>query len=887
MDANVPDSPLDPLTRREYEILQLLAEGLSDQEAGEHLFLSTGTIKWHLKNIYSKLGVHKRTAAVARARAFGLIGTAESPQATSPISRKHNLPYQTTAFIGRETDTANILSILADPSCRLISLVGIGGIGKTRLAVQCAGQLVDTFADGVWFVSLDSVSASFLPSAISDALHLHLFGHDDLHTQLLSLLRNRRQLLIFDGFEHLVAEAAYVAHILAAAPKIKILVTSREVLNLTEECVYPVGGLATPSEEDTGTIESFGATRLFIDRATRIRQDFSAADEKKWVVKLCLMTGGMPLAIELLTTWLKVLSCQEILNEFARNLDFVAGSRRDLPERHQSIRAVFAQSWHLLSAEEQSVFKRIGVFRGGFSREAAEQIAGASLWTLASLVDKSLITLGKDQRYDLHPLLRHYAEEKLGETSEADTLTRFQHSQYFARSLFVADSAGLTAPWHDAENVWAGLAFAVQQPNLEIMAEYGRGLWHRFEATGWYRVEESVLSLYQQSIQVLQSHAVQPDATEVERQALAYFYECLANSWHTLRQYEEARAAYQAALQYTRPDQPIAQARLYRKMGAVYAAQRIEYEAALGEYQRAETALGPAPSTDDLRWWQEWIQIQLETVWLYYGWHDIEAMRRQIEGVEHAVHSYGTLVQRSKLLHNRMLIDYRRFMFRDLPDETLQYAVEALETAQTAGNLREIAWLQNCVGFTHLWRDELDEAEPHFLQALNVARAVGDASGTYMTALAYLPLIYRRRQQIDEVEHWAMQGLDASLYAKAPMYIGAAHTHLSWIWLRRGDNDEATLHCENAFDHWAQLPVSYPFQWMAYIPLLAMALHSSALEEAIGLARRMLEPTQQQLLDPLPQLLNEAVRAWDNLQPELALQRLRAFCEQAKPFGYL
>src|SRR5690606_30814118 len=98
---------------------------------------------------------------------------------------------------------------------------------------------------------------------------------------------------------------------------------------------------------------------------------------------------------------------------------------------------------------------------------------------------------------------------------------------------------------------------------------------------------------------------------------------------------------------------------------------------------------------------------------------------------------------------------YRRFMFRDLPDETLQYAVEALETAQTAGNLREIAWLQNCVGFTHLWRDELDEAEPYFLQALNVARAVGDASGTYMTTLAYLPLIYRRRQQIDEVEHWA------------------------------------------------------------------------------------------------------------------------------------
>lgn len=887
MDDDVPDSPLDPLTGRENEILQLLAEGLSDQEVGERLFLSTGTIKWHLKNIYSKLGVHKRTAAVARARAYGLLETANGPQSPHPISPKHNLPYQTTAFIGRETDTANLLSMLADPSCRLITLIGIGGMGKTRLAVQCAGQLVDTYTDGVWFVGLDSVSASFLPSAIADALQLHLFGHDGLHTQLLSLLRHRRQLLIFDSFEHLVGEAAYVAQILAAAPRIKILVTSREVLNLTEECVYPVGGLATPSEDEAGAVESFGAARLFIDRATRIRKDFSAANEKPWLVKLCRMVGGMPLAIELLTTWLKVLTCQEILHELARNLDFIAGSRRDLPERHRSMRAVFAQSWHLLSAEEQRVFMRTGVFRGGFSREAAEQIAGASLWTLASLSDKSLISLGKDQRYDLHPLVRHYAEEQLGKMPEVETLARFLHSQYFARSLFLTDSAGPIAPWYDAENVWTGLAFAVQQQNLEIIAEYGRGLWHRFEATGWYRVEENVLMLYQESIDALQSEALPPDVTGTGREALSHFYECLASSWHTLRRYEEARAAYQAALEYTSPDRPIAQARLYRKMGAVYAAQRIEYEAALEEYQRAEAALGRTPATDDTPWWQEWIQIQLETVWLYYGWHDIEAMRRQIQGAQQAVQSHGTLVQRSKLLHNRMLIDYRQFMFRDLPDETLQYAVEALETAQTAGNLREIAWLQFGVGFTYLWRDELDEAESHFLQALNVARAVGDSSGTYMTILAYIPVICRRRQQVIEVESWAMQGLDAGLYAKAPMYIGAAHAHLGWVYLRRGDEDAARLHCESALDQWAQLPVSYPFQWMACVPLLAVALDSPALEKAVDLAHQMLDPRQQQLPDPLPQLLNEAAQAWDSYQPEVTLRCLQVFCEQARPFGYL
>jgi hypothetical protein len=153
--------------------------------------------------------------------------------------------------------------------------------------------------------------------------------------------------------------------------------------------------------------------------------------------------------------------------------------------------------------------------------------------------------------------------------------------------------------------------------------------------------------------------------------------------------------------------------------------------------------------------------------------------------------------------------------------------------------------------------------------------------------LAYLPLIYRRRQQVDLVEHWASQALDASLYAKAPMYIGASHAHLGWMHLRREDDADARLHCEGALGEWAKLPVPYPFQWMAHIPLLAMALDCAALEEAVDHARRMLDPEQQQLLDPLPRLLNEAVRAWDNQQPEPALQRLQTFCEKAKPLGYL
>jgi predicted ATPase/DNA-binding CsgD family transcriptional regulator len=878
MSEDVVNRPLDPLTARELEILQFLAAGLSNREIGAQLFLTTGTVKWYTHNIYSKLGVRKRTAAVVQAQMMGLLGSTTPHHLLHETVRKSNLPHLTTSFIGRETDMANVLTMLMDPNYRLVTLVGLGGIGKTRLAIQCAHQVVDAFADGVYFVSLAFVNPHLLASAIADTLELPDFDQGDVNQQLLQALRHKRLLLVLDNFEHLIIDANIVAQILVHAPNVKILVTSREILNLREEWVYALSGLTVPTP-DAVDIDTFDASALFIERALQIRRHFSPEAETGWIAQICQLVGGMPLAIELLSPWANVLSCKEIVEELENKYDLLSRPVNDLPERHQNIQTVFDHSWELLSEKEKMTFAKLAVFRSSFSREAGAKVAEASLQMLMSFVSKSLITAVQDQRFDLHPLLRKYAEEKVSEVPEMMYTARLLHSQYFAQLLQRRDTRQSSTS-ADMQNVWLGFAFAVQDQQVRLIADYGDGLWYHFEMIGWTRVEEDVLRVYHQGIEVLEH--INPD----EQKGLRYLYGCLANSYQTLRRYEEARTAYKHALAFTAADQKVFRAVLYRKIGATYTAQRSDVEFMFTAYEMAETELGAPPLTDDRTWWHEWIQIQLDAAWAYYIKADIQGMTRQIEKVDSAVQTFGTAAQQSKLLQNRNLIDLRRFVFRNLPEETLHDAVKALELGYEVGDLRETAWLQFNVGFIYLWRDQLEEAERFLLDAVELARKVGDSMGTYTTALAYLPLIYRRRQQVDVVERWALQGLEAAQYAHAGVYIGTSHAHLAWVCLRRGAQNDASYHCDAALSEWAHFP-TYPCQWLAHIPRLALALDSSNPEQSFFHAEFMLNLKQQQLLDPLPSILADALRARSQHQMDLAFEYLHNFCQEAKPLGYL
>lgn len=347
-----------------------------------------------------------------------------------------NLPAQPTPFIGRREELAEIGALLEEANCRLLTLAGPGGIGKTRLAIQAAILLWESFPDGVYFTPLQPVSSiDFLVSAIAEAVRLSFHASENPRQQLLNALGKKRALLILDNFEHLLEAAELISEILAAAPQLKVLVTSREVLDLQEEFVRQVAGLSYPADAWLDDIDTYSAVELFTERARRIQPGFSLARDRQCVARICQLVQGMPLALELAAAWLSSLPCAEIAAEIQNNLDFLASAMRNVPERHRNLRAVFEQSWKMLSARQQGVFKRLSVFQGGFERPAAHFVAGADLASLHALVDKSLLRITPAGRYEIHEVLRQFAHEKLAERPAEHGEARQKHCDYYAAFL--------------------------------------------------------------------------------------------------------------------------------------------------------------------------------------------------------------------------------------------------------------------------------------------------------------------------------------------------------------------------------------------------------------------------------------------------------------------
>jgi predicted ATPase/DNA-binding CsgD family transcriptional regulator/uncharacterized protein HemY len=412
--------------------------------------------------------------------------------------RIHNLPSQPTPFFGRQTEIAEIAERLMAPNCRLATLTGAGGTGKTRLATRTATELLHTFRDGVWFVPLQPVSSvELLATAMADVLGIPLSASTDATAQLRTYLSDKDTLLILDNFEQLLqgGGAELLADLLQAAPALKLLVTSREALKLQEEWCYGVGGMPAPANDQVDDLERYSVIQLFVERARRVRKDFSLADERAGVVRICQLVEGMPLAVELAASWTTVLHCDVIAAEIGRNLQFLHTDLRNIPDRHRSMRAVFEQSWQLLNHEERDVFERLAVFRGGFRREAAKQIADASLSILATLVRKSLLHLEADGRYQIHELLRQYAEERLAQSPSDDSIhTHDRHSTYYLTFMSERDAAmnggrQLQATAEiaaEVDNVRAAWLWAVERRNIAGIVEAANALYIFYQFRGRY-----------------------------------------------------------------------------------------------------------------------------------------------------------------------------------------------------------------------------------------------------------------------------------------------------------------------------------------------------------------------------------------------------------------
>jgi DNA-binding SARP family transcriptional activator len=421
--------------------------------------------------------------------------TSDAPQMSSATERKLLvLPAQSTQFIGRDDELKNIRQLLDRHP--FISITGPGGIGKTRLAVQSATISESSFKHGCFFVPLAPIrDADHIIQTIAETLNFPIATHQDPEHQLLRYLKDRQLLLILDNFEHLLDGMEIVNHILEAAPEVKILVTSREKLNLQSETNYILRGMDFPSPSGIESGDRNEAISLFVQAAGKVRPGYSPETEDiQHISKICQIVGGMPLAIELAAAWLHVLDVVEVAQELEKGFDLLETERRDTPERHRNIQTIFNQSWDLLNASEKDVFINLSVFRGGFTRDAAQQVAGATLQQLAGLVNKSfLLHDPANGRFELHELLRQFGQMQLEQTPEAIPILMEEYSKYFAG--FMEKSTGLlrgnsqTAALNDIvadiENVRTAWRYLLSPPRPDMLLKGIAGLWHVYWIRWW------------------------------------------------------------------------------------------------------------------------------------------------------------------------------------------------------------------------------------------------------------------------------------------------------------------------------------------------------------------------------------------------------------------
>ena len=614
-------------------------------------------------------------------------------------ARRSRLPPQPTPFVGREDEMARITHCFDDPGCRLLTLVGPGGIGKTRLALQVAGARQEAFLDGVHLAPLAGVaSPDLLVPAIAEALRFAFYGRQDPRVQLLAYLREKELLLVLDSFEHLLAGVDLLPEMLEQAPRVKLLVTSRQRLDLRWEWLFDVGGLPYPGDGPPAHPEAFSAVQLFVQTASRVRPGFSLAEEGASVARICRLVEGMPLALELAAAGVRAHPCGEIAAELRRNLDLLATTQRDVPERHRSVRAAFAGSWQRLTGEEQRTLRQLSVFCGGFAREAARQVARATRSILAALGGQSLLREEGDGRYQMHELLRQFAAEKLAARPREEGEARARHGEYY--TAFVRDRQ--EALWgaaqqralgeiaREIENVRAAWQWAVAERRAGAIARALEGVYHLYSIRGWLQEGQEMLA---------RAASTLTEEAWLQGRLLA------RQAWFDFRLgcYDSARDLAERSLALLRPlDEAAEEALAHSVLGVVademgaYEQGRVHLEKSLALYRQADDCRGMARTLDHL----------------------------------------GDLA--------RMVGEY---------EEARQHYAQCLALCQETGDRAGLADAYNSLGSAAGIRGDYDQARTYFGQSLAICRELDDRFGIAgashnLGSVAYVQGEYREAKDL-------------------------------------------------------------------------------------------------------------------------------------------
>jgi predicted ATPase/class 3 adenylate cyclase len=463
------------------------------------------------------------------------------PPIASADHPTNNLPFHPTAMIGRETELAEVLKRLSSETVRMLTLTGPGGTGKTRLGLQAAADLSDRFEHGVYFVDLAPIRApeAVLP-VIARALSIRETSYRPLMQELKDQLKAREILLLLDNLEQVTTAGPLFVELLQDCPKLKMLVTSREPLNVRGEHIYPVPPLSLPGRDfkkhSLETLTQYEAVRLFIERAQAVKLDFQVTNENApAVAEICVRLDGLPLAIELAASRIRLFPPQALLEKLESSLRLLKGGARDLPARQQTLRDTIGWSYDLLDSAGQNLFKLLAVFPGGGAFESIEAIAGMVdrqelldldvIDGLSSLVDKSLVRqmdpMDGDPRFVMLETIREYATERLEEDAELKGESHRSHAVYFAdftqrqwqRLSRDNEQQLLEEMEAEIENMRAAWRYWVAGGDLEQLGKFIDGLWMFYEMRGWYH---AILGLTTDLLEVLTKTPSTPERARQE-----------------------------------------------------------------------------------------------------------------------------------------------------------------------------------------------------------------------------------------------------------------------------------------------------------------------------------------------------------------------------------
>ena len=696
------------------------------------------------------------------------------------------LPRFLTPFLGRSDERERLTRLLSDHDERLVTVLGPGGVGKTRLAVEVARDLAPRFRDGVTFVDAAALEdpARLAPAIVERVAPQERVAHDP-EAQLLDLVREREQLIVLDTFEHVFDAAALVRRLVTEAPGVRFLITSRLRLGVQGERTFEVVGLACPDDDATNAeMGQLPSVALFESVAARSLDGFRATErDRKAIARVCRLVGGLPLAVELAATWVRVLSCEAIAEELAADATLLTSATNGVHEhRHASFEQVFDTSWSLLRPADREVFAALSVFRGGFTRETARAVAGAELRHLRALIDASLVQRF-DARYVLLDVLQRLAEERLEANGQAAAV-RTRHAEHFAGLLHDHDPAFDGPDQGDvsmrlnpeSDNFRAAWSYAVRASNVSILTRMSRGMSSLWDLRGRFAEAAELFATAAAALERVERSTEQSDEA-----ALGWAWMRMREGWFRfyLGEYDAIQGVLaEASERFERfGETAAAGTTAYVLANAAtargdLAAGREHLTRAIDAYQRAGDSLGLAKCESALGMAEE----ALGNVVAAHAHY-----RRSLIERERSGDARGLIVVRNNLAGAALAMGAL--------DEADRHLQHALRLCGTSADTWGTAWTAHTRGDLALARGLRDTARAHYEQALKGLERLGHHYAATLPRERLGELLLATAP--DEAAEHLRGGLRAALSIGArPRIIQLA----AWLaWIRAHDDAEGAV----------------------------------------------------------------------------------------------